>query len=631
MADNNTIPAPELEAAETSLAAQRKFKRALLLISAAALILRIIAAIEMCCFRGGENNVFMPPPTSDLATYMQLGSDIAGGNFPKEFYYQPFYYTVFLGALNFLFGKWAIYAVITAQTLLSAVTVYLAGWCADRVFKRHAAGVITAVMCAISSPLLLYVPFHQNETLQTFNLILLLALLLQLLKQQRTKDFIYTGLAAGVAILTRGNIWLLLPAVILIPVVVLKKQGVPWRTILSKTAIFFAVLLVLQLPFIWHNSRSRGEFTGPSTAANAVLALGNNQEAPAGGREKESAGAMYYPEAYRRMMARSSAPGGASAAKQMWERFCDEPLVFAELQFRKLLIFWDSFEIPNNVSMYVEGKSSMLIRYLLPGRTGVLLSIALAGLFYFLPRLKRQREPELYAAYGFVLLYYGAVTVFYMLSRFRAPILPVLFIFGGGVAAQWYSDITSAPREKRYEVVSRRLLVYIAALFFVAGAYPMYRINLERPLLRLIQSDGIILDNGGSDIQYFDHGPRPFGGWREIKAEPGMIIAKVFSRLDSNTGMVYLALGNSEAAEITLKINDYPLPPLKLPPIQPGNYMPRFYGFPGFTQNGTLTLEVVDVKGEVALVYDTQRNYYRSNLNGSLCPGEWVIRFGKRD
>jgi hypothetical protein len=45
------------------------------------------------------------------------------------------------------------------------------------------------------------------------------------------------------------------------------------------------VFLAVESPFIIYNSIQLGRLSGPSTAADAVLALGNTPEAPPGGRD----------------------------------------------------------------------------------------------------------------------------------------------------------------------------------------------------------------------------------------------------------------------------------------------------------------------------------------------------------
>ncbi|MGN0849527.1 MAG: hypothetical protein ACI4OV_07530, partial [Victivallaceae bacterium] len=70
-----------------------------LLIVAAALILRVVGAWQLAGENNGMNAVFSPSPETDMATYWKLSGEILTGAFTGEFYYQPFYYAVWLPAL----------------------------------------------------------------------------------------------------------------------------------------------------------------------------------------------------------------------------------------------------------------------------------------------------------------------------------------------------------------------------------------------------------------------------------------------------------------------------------------------------------------------------------------------------
>jgi hypothetical protein len=83
---------------------EKKFRKILFFISIVALLIRGVCAFEMACAGNGVNNMLQPLPTSDLATYMKLGREISQGKLPEVFYYQPFYYAVFLPVIYFICG-----------------------------------------------------------------------------------------------------------------------------------------------------------------------------------------------------------------------------------------------------------------------------------------------------------------------------------------------------------------------------------------------------------------------------------------------------------------------------------------------------------------------------------------------
>ena len=407
----NTAPA------SGAVPAERRFFRLLWGISALAVVLRLGVAWEFAAINGGWNSVFHPSSATDLATYMRLGAEVAEGKFHGVFYYQPFYYAVFLPLIRLVAGA-SVWAVIVAQSLLGGATAFLAGLCGRR-FGGAVGGLLAAALTAISTPLLLYAPFHQNETLQAFLLVLLFHLTLRMLGSASPLRAVALGIAAAAAILNRGNIWLFVPLLFLALFLGVHRaapsKGARWRRFALSASLFAAALLLPQLPFILRNTRLTGRLCGPSTAADAVLALGNTAEAPAGGRDPGlPAGPMEYPESFHLAMAQ--AERGVSVPRQMLAWLLRSPGDFLELQFRKLLLFWDHREIPNNVSLYGEGEHSIILRLLVVGRSGALLTLGIAALLLGLGRLCRRREPELCFLYGFILLYWAAIAVFYNLS-----------------------------------------------------------------------------------------------------------------------------------------------------------------------------------------------------------------------
>ena len=391
---------------------RRLFFTRLAWIGGGAFLLRFAVAVELLLQNSGKNSAVMPASVTDMATYLKLADDILNGSFALPFYYQPFYYAVFLPVIRFFSTSPVVLAFF--QSILGAGACVFAGLTAAHLFCRRA-GLWTAGICAVSSPLLLYIPFAMNETLQSFNFALLAYLGVKLMKKDSWKLALLTGTVWGIATLTRGNA--LLFGLLLLPLLAYKRA---WKSALAA----LVMCCFVQSPFIFANSLHLKKFSGPSTAADAVLALGNTPEAPPGGRNPGlPAGPMEYPETYTDFMARSA---DRSVPMQMLDFLKREPAAFLELQFRKVLLFWTGDEIPNNVSLYGEGDASQILSLAIPGRSFVLLPLVLAGMLVFLPRIRQKRWLWLY---GLVVIYWGATALFYDLSRFRAPILPAAFIF----------------------------------------------------------------------------------------------------------------------------------------------------------------------------------------------------------
>lgn len=580
-------------------------RRFLWCVAAAALVgaaLRLWVAFDLAAMNGGINNMLSPAKVTDMATYIDLADKIASGKYSGEFYYQPFYYAVFLPLIRILGG--GVWTVVVTQILLGGATVWLAGMIGEKLVGLLG-GVIAAWFTALSPALMLYAPFHLNETLQAFNLTLLFYLVLIAFERRRWYWWALCGVLAGVAALTRGNAILLV-----IPVAVLGARHFVcdkerrWK-IAGYAAVFAAALLLVELPFIWHNTRVTGHLCGPSTASGAVLALGNTPEAPPGGREPGlPAGPMEYPESWHRMMKLHAE--GVSVPRQMWDWFRREPGAFLELQFRKLLLFWDGREIPNNVSLYGEGKESKVLSFLSAGDINLLILFAVAGSLLMLTRLRRG-EGGVWLLYGFVVVYWLSIAMFYDLSRFRAPILPLAAVFAGGVAY-----FLPKKDELRFDLFVVAAL--LAGLFVSKFAYEFYRGTCERAVMRLVRPDGTKIADRDGKLWIFDHGPQTFGGWSGIAVKPGMKLEKRFAG-----GIGGEARLKVFAADTGVFLTDHGGTALK-----PGENEVLLGVLPN---DGWFAFEIIEAPPGTMLVLDLQRDYDRTRINGEKAPGELVIRF----
>lgn len=357
----------------------------LLIVALFGLLIRVVAALEIGCSPWGAS-MFFPDRQCDMATYITLAQEIAGGKFHGVFYYQPFYYAVFLVPFYlFLSGKAAVIAVVATQIILSAATILLIGSSAKRIFGSRAA-LFTAIYAALSPVLIMYCSFVLNETLEAFLLSLLLFLVLKMLDSGKIRFALFAGIVCGCAAATRGNI------IVFIPLTgafcfAAKNANFSRRLLLAIVAVVSAVVILL--PFSWINY-CRSGLCFPSSAGDAVLALGNTLEAPPGGREPGlPAGPMEYPQAYH--LAMKKAESGVSMPRQMLDFLIDAPGAFIELQFRKILLFWDSREIPNNISFAGEGRASRVITILYAGGGNLIVMLAVGGIIFFLPDVFRKK------------------------------------------------------------------------------------------------------------------------------------------------------------------------------------------------------------------------------------------------
>lgn len=502
---------PTTETIPGSHARSRHFLAVLAICSLAALFLRLGVGWEL----SGIRSVVDPWTGTDMATYRAYALDICRGHFPEYYYYQPFYYAVFLPLIYLAFGSGA-WGVIAVQAVLGAVTVWLTGLTAAKLFGKTA-GIAAALILCLSRYHIFYTPFCLIAVLQSFWMSLLLFTALWCWERPRILRWLFLALCCGMAVLTRGNVLLLLPCYFALIFWRLRKR--PGRACLI--ALVFVVISYLpQLPFALKNRAHYGRWTGPSSAQDAVLALGNTPEAPPGGLE--------YPLTYKQWTHDASLPPGQRipVTKQILAWAAREPVMFADLKFRTFLLFWNRLEVPNNIAMANEGTASRLLQF------PFLLDFAVIGTLGFFGMCVsiRRRSAKNLLVHATIWVYCAASVIFYVLTRFRVPVLPILCVFGGsGIACivRNWRQRRKAP-DFRHRVLFGCLL-FAVSVFFVNAAFQRYQQSVEISLFRRLRPNGMLINVDEKAVVY-DHGPLAVGGLSFIPIPPqGLVVRKQFS------------------------------------------------------------------------------------------------------
>ena len=454
--------------------------------------------------------VYAPTTGTDMATYFRLANDILQcGHFPEIFYYQPFYYSVFLPLCLFI-GSGTVWGVFIMQSLLGAATVWLTGLTAAQFFGRRA-GLYAALILALARFHILYTPFMLIAVLQSFWMILIAYFVLRAYRKNTSLLWSITAIICGFACLTRGNILLLFPGVILL--FIYKNFSSKLKLTLG-TSLLLLFFYLPQLPFSLHNYNALKRWTGPSSAQDAVLAIGNNPESAAGG--------LGYSKTYQIWLkqADSQNPNRIPVAKQMWKWFSKNPAAYLELKWRMLLLFWDSREIPNNISIDSEGKDSVLIHMPFLIDFGVIAVLAIAG---FLATFSYRSTRKLFL-YFLIIIYCMSIVLFYILARFRLPIVPLLAIFSGAYIQQitlWCKHY------KQQKNLLLHLLYICVAIFVVYYSYNFYQLYIEKYIVNIIRSNGVQINDKNFYLTY-DHGPKSMGGWRYLPLNTETVFKKDF-------------------------------------------------------------------------------------------------------
>ncbi len=220
-------------------------------------------------------------------------------------------------------------------------------------------------------------------------------------------------------------------------------------------ALLAAGLIAPLLPVVAVNSVQSGGPAFLSSNGPFIFFIGNVHDA-------SGTGAGVSP-AYRAVKA--SAPAAeVDLVREALTDIARHPGAFLRLQVRKAAAFFAPREIPNNLSYAMARERNprlaagfVELHWLLP--------LAVAGLLVSL------RRPQRYLLlYLFVGGYWAATVAFYVLSRLRQPVVPVLLIFAGlALEAGW-----RGLRRRPLAVAGAAVLVAGATVWLAPGA-PRHR------------------------------------------------------------------------------------------------------------------------------------------------------------
>ena len=377
--------------------------------------------------------------------------------FGRGVYHQSPLYPYFLAAIFKLSGA-NFYIPRFIQIVLGSITCVMAA-----ILGRRAggalSGLLAGILCAAYGPLILYDPAILREGLITFLNTLLLLLMFRCQDKPRFASGLALGVTFGLAILAKESILIMLPV---LPVwLYLNHTTVPGLKPVTLMSFGFVLgtALILSL-LVARNLKVGAPAFEISSRGPLEFISGNVPDSP-------GVGWVIPPSSDRMLQA-----GEGKMTKVVWEVLKENrpnPWWLVRHQFTKLAALLNSYEFPNNLSLYVEQRYVPFFRFPWPG-WAVALALGVIGMG---AGLKRWRE--LFPLHAYVFLYALATVAFYIIDRFRLPVVPALLAFAGlGLAV-----ILQAILEKR---AGRAIALILLAAGLIA-------LNRPSPADRLLYAD----------------------------------------------------------------------------------------------------------------------------------------------
>lgn len=385
----------------------------------------------------------------DPLVYDAWAQRIAAGDWiGSRIFYQDPLYPYFLGTLYAVFGR-NLMLVYVIQIGFGVGTCWLTAILGRRLFGT-AAGNLAALLAALFVPSI----FYEAQIEKTFLSVFLFVAFLVLVLDRRLGARVAAGAALALASLTRANLLVFVPLGII--TTLFERVGprydfrrLPDASGIRQAAAFLAGAILILAPVAVRNHHVEGQWVLTTSQAGQNFYIGNNP--------LNTTGSYIVPPSIRpdpqfeetdfRAVAETAVGRPLTAAEvsdywgyEAWKHMRANPGFASMMMFRKLVLFWNDYEVPDNLNMYLIERWSWVLRLPLVG-VGLMTALAVLGAVVWF-----RRKTDVRILVGVTALYCGTVVAFFVFSRYRIQIVPVLVVLAAAAilwleqqvrAAQW--------------------------------------------------------------------------------------------------------------------------------------------------------------------------------------------------
>jgi Flp pilus assembly protein TadD len=381
----------------------------------------------------------------DALAYDAWAQRLAAGDWlGQEVFYQAPLYPYLLGLVYSLAGR-DLMLVRVLQALLGATSCVLLAIAGGRLFGRRA-GVAAGLLLALYAPAIFFDGLVQKSTVDLVLLCGLLVLLARLAERVSPAVSLAAGAVLGLLALTRENTLVFLPVLL------------AWVWLRGGRALKPVVVLAVGMaavlgPVAWRNHSVGGSFHLTTSQAGPNLYIGNSEAANGtyvplrsgyGNAAHERQDATRLAE---RALGRSLSSAQVSAywRDRALDWISSHPGRWLVQMGKKLLLVWNRSEAVDTEDLWTYAEWSLPLRVTAPVfHFGLLAPLALLGML-----LLRGRWRELWVLPAMAAVYTLSVALFYVLGRYRYPLVPILALLAGAAVASlpsWWKR--SATRDR---------------------------------------------------------------------------------------------------------------------------------------------------------------------------------------
>ncbi|MCK4386104.1 MAG: tetratricopeptide repeat protein [candidate division Zixibacteria bacterium] len=385
-----------------------------------------------------SSSPYFDTPQIDALWHHNWAKEIAGGNWTgEEAFFRAPLYPYFLGILYALFGE-SFYLPRLIQIIIGSLNCVLIFLLGKKLFNRKI-GIIASFIACLYAPLIYFDAELLIPVLIIFLDLMLILLLLSAEVRLKKRWWLAAGIVLGLSAIARPNILIFVPFVLLWICIKLWKENK--NKIIFSSLFFLLGTILIIAPVTIRNWVVGKDFVLISSQGGINFFIGNNIESD--GKTAAAATGMFPYEGYKdniwltsiklaeKNLGRKLKPSEISNFwfKQALDFIKTYPSKYLQLLGKKLYFFWNSYEIESSKDLYFHSRWSSLLRlflwdHLLRFPFGLICPLALLGII-----LNAKFWKKYFLIYAFILSYMFSVILFFVTSRFRLPVIPLLIIF----------------------------------------------------------------------------------------------------------------------------------------------------------------------------------------------------------
>lgn len=402
----------------------------------------------------------------DALYHYNWASSVASGeilvNAP---YFRAPLYSLILALLLKVSGGSLIF-VRMVQFMAGCIMLVYSYRLTEKVADKRAA--IAACILLMLYPVMIY---SEGELLldAIFSLFALMSLYYFLPDADGRQRPVPAGLFLALAAITRPTVLVFIPLVIAY-LLLYRRKKCPIGFRLKGTVSFLAVIAVIIAPVTIVNYVSSHQFILISYQGGVNFYIGNNPQADGLTATLPPAGQSWTLDdaAYLAQKDTGKKLSYAEQSSYWYEKgisyIRSSPKAFASLLIKKIYYTFSGHEISNNRPLDEAVFQNPLLR-LLPVRISLIIPLAALPLF-----LGPHRKKGLVTLYGVILVYGAVVSAYFVNSRFRLPLVPLLAILAGTGLVAIYDTIRA--RQFGYRLFAAILGASLVFVIITADIYP---------------------------------------------------------------------------------------------------------------------------------------------------------------